>query len=167
MEAARQHAALLVMLEEVQLNPAYQKLWFDFRHITDELVFYGMGAQSPQLIAPHSNLFYKLLFRHEIFETFAGARDGATPGGSQPKQQRRLLPLGVELRAPLPPKLVLWVRQLSYFLMHFPDVEGGISPLRRLHRALLARRRADAEPRPKAGSELHDLTARGDSMVDR
>ena len=111
-EAARQHAALLHLLEEVQLDPAYQRLWFDFRHITDELVFYGMRAQSSQLIAPHCNLFYKLLFRHEVFETFAGGRPaaGGGEGGTQPRQHRRLLPLGAEARAPLPPKLVLWVR---------------------------------------------------------
>jgi hypothetical protein len=33
---------------------------------------------------------------------------------------------------------LLW----SDFLMHFPDVEGGIAPLRRLHRSLMMHRRA-------------------------
>ena len=150
-DAARQLAALLSLLEEADREPAYQKLWLDFRHITDELVFHGMRAQSPQLITPLANLCYKMLFRHEVFETFTGGG-----GGSQPRQHRRLLPLGAELRAQLPPKLVLWVKQLSYFLMHFPDVEEGIAPLRRLARTL--RRRADSEPRPKLTSEM-DLSS--------
>ena len=44
-EASRQHAALLALLDEVGGDEAYERLWFNFRHITDELVFYGMGAQ--------------------------------------------------------------------------------------------------------------------------
>ena len=66
---------------------------------------------------------------------------GGSSGSSQPRQQRRLANLALEARAHMPPKLLLWVKQLSYFLMHFPDVEGGIAPLRRLHRLLLAHRR--------------------------
>ena len=37
----------------------------------------------------------------------------------------------------MPPTLMKWVQQLSYFLMHFPDVYGGIEPLRRLEKLLL------------------------------
>ena len=152
-EATRQLGALLALLEDVHTDSTYQQLWFDFRHITDELVFYGMTAQSAHLVGPLANLCYKLLFRHEVFDTFAadtrGGRLGvdgpaaaAASSATQPRQQRRLLALGVEARAQLPARLASWVKQLSYFLMHFPDVEGAIVPLRRLHRALMARRGA-------------------------
>jgi hypothetical protein len=33
--------------------------------------------------------------------------------GAQPRQQRQLLHLALEARAQLPPKLLLWVKQLS------------------------------------------------------
>lgn len=44
-DAARQQLALYTLFDEAHADPAFQKLWFDFRHITDELVFYGMNAQ--------------------------------------------------------------------------------------------------------------------------
>ena len=50
---------------------------------------------------------------------------------------------GVLEAAPLAQQLHLWVKQLSYFLMHFPgdsDYDGGgIEPLRRLERSLCIR----------------------------
>ena len=153
-EAARQLGALIAMLDAAQADDSYQKLWFDFRHITDELVFFGMSAQSTQLVSPLANLCYKMLFRHEIFETFSGSSSatgpGAGEGGAQPRQQRRMLNLATEARAQLPPKLVLWVKQLSYFLMHFPDVKGGIAPLRNLHDRLVVKHR---ERRPQRSAE--------------
>ena len=95
-----------------------------------------------------------MLFRHEIFETFGGSSSstgpGAGEGGAQPRQQRRMLNLAVEARAQLPPKLLLWVKQLSYFLMHFPDVKGGIAPLRNLHDRLVVKHR---ERRPQRSAE--------------
>ena len=143
-EGARQLSALLGLLDELATDETYQRLWFDFRYITDELVFYGVHAQSAHLVTPLANLCYKMLFRHEVFETFSGAaRDaaGLGAGAQQPRQQRRLVALGAEGgRAPMPAKLLQWVKQLSYFLMHFPDVEGGIVPLRRLHKALTGHR---------------------------
>ena len=171
-EASRQLAALSTLLDAVHLDEAYQRLWFDFRHITDELVFYGMCAQSSlgqsQVVAPLANLCYKMLFRHEIFETFCGptgamsghghhmtgAASGVSGGANvvQPRQQRRMLNLAVEARAQLPPLLLKWVKQLSYFLMHFPDVEGGIAPLRRLHRALRAASRLKDKEAAGAGA---------------
>ena len=140
-------------------DEAYQKLWFDFRHITDELVFYGMCAQSAHLITPLANLCYKMLFRHEAFETFTvnhrDASANALSGAIQPRQQRRLLALGPEARYQLPSKLMQWAKQLSYFLMHFPDVEGGIAPLRRIQRSLIghSKRRGDASALPSQGPQ--------------
>ena len=53
---------------------------------------------------------------------------------------------GVLEAAPLAQQLHLWVKQLSYFLMHFPgdsDYDGGgIEPLRRLERSLCIRNHA-------------------------
>ena len=53
------------------------------------------------------------------------------------------MPTGVLEAAPLAQQLHLWVKQLSYFLMHFPgdsDYDGGgIEPLRRLERSLCIR----------------------------
>jgi hypothetical protein len=161
-ESSRQLAALLNLLDEASLTDDYQRLWFNFRHITDELVFYGMVAQSDHLITPLANLCYKMLFRHEVFEIFTererGTGGAGRDGASQPRSQRRLLPLGAETRGQLPPKLLAWVKQLSYFLMHFPDVEGGIAPLRRLHRSLVVvhRRRELTEARHAAQPGGHD-----------
>ena len=39
----------------------------------------------------------------------------------------------------MPAALLPWVKQLSYFLNHFPDDHGGIEPLRRLERSLMKR----------------------------
>ena len=48
--------------------------------------------------------------------------------------------------APLAQQLHLWVKQLSYFLMHFPgdsDYDGGgIEQMRRLERSLCIRNHA-------------------------
>jgi hypothetical protein len=48
----RQYNALLAELEMLAGDERYEKLWFDFRHITDELVFYGMRAQTSHLVSP-------------------------------------------------------------------------------------------------------------------
>ena len=123
----RQYNGLLAELDGLAADERYKKLWFDFRHITDELVFYGMRAQTSHLVSPLANLCYKMLYRHDIFDSFLER--------SERQQHRRLFFFGGEAR-PLPPHLLLWVKQLSYFLMHFPDVYGGIEPLRRLEKAL-------------------------------
>jgi hypothetical protein len=73
-------------------------------------------SQSSMLISPLANLTYKMLFRHEIFETFCGGGGGSGAVGAQPRQQRQLLHLALEARAQLPPKLLLWVKQLSCVL---------------------------------------------------
>ena len=101
---------------------AYSRLWFDFRHMTDELVFYGMKAQTSHFVSPLANLLYRILFAHDVFESF---------GAAQHRSKRRLP--HAEPRVQLLP----WVKQLTYFLMHFPDVKhGGIETLRRLERSL-------------------------------
>ncbi|KAL1530705.1 hypothetical protein AB1Y20_001604 [Prymnesium parvum] len=125
--AQRQYNSLLAELERLVGDQRYKQLWLDFRHITDELVFYGMRAQTSHLISPLANLCYKMLYRHDIFESFLERSDRL--------QHRRTFLFGADTR-PLPPQLLLWVKQLSYFLMHFPDVYGGIEPLRRLEKAL-------------------------------
>ena len=55
----------------------------------------------------------------------------------------------------MPPRLVPWAKQLTYFLMHFPDAEQGFGHLRRLHRTL-ARRRHEGDARHKAAAEHLD-----------
>lgn len=71
-----------------------------------------------------------MLFRHELFDAFRAAD----------QRMHRRLPLlaGGEGR-PFPAELTPWFKQLSYFLMHFPDAEShsGFEPLRRLERALV------------------------------
>ena len=68
-----------------------------------------------------------MLYRHDVFDSFLER--------SERQQHRRLFLFGGEAR-PMPQQLLRWVKQLSYFLMHFPDVYGGIEPLRRLEKAL-------------------------------
>lgn len=129
-----------------------------------------MRAQTSHLVSPLANLCYKMLYRHDIFDSFIEHPDGqqaqvtSVPYSafqtalvdSEPhpalspivihsrysnnrrlycSQHQKLFFFGTENR-PLPPQLLLWVKQLSYFLMHFPDVRGGIEPLRRLENSL-------------------------------
>ena len=156
-------------MARVAAEPAYRQLWFDFRRITDELVFYGMRAQTSHFVSPLANLCYKLLFQHDVFRLLgplaaaAAAAAPAAPPPPPPQQQRAVVEgptaalelgddrLGIDAggrrgvleAAPLAQQLHLWVKQLSYFLMHFPgdsDYDGGgIEPLRRLERSLCIR----------------------------
>ena len=156
-------------MARVAAEPAYRQLWFDFRRITDELVFYGMRAQTSHFVSPLANLCYKLLFQHHVFRLLgplaaaAAAAAPAAPPPPPPQQQRAVVEgptaalelgddrLGIDAggrrgvleAAPLAQQLHLWVKQLSYFLMHFPgdsDYDGGgIEPLRRLERSLCIR----------------------------
>jgi len=134
-------AALTAKCEAVGGDSTYQQLWFDFRHITDELVFYGMKAQTTHFVTPLANLCYKMLFHHEVFDIFVSA--------SSKHRRLPLLPSTTEPR-PLPAPLFPWIKQLSYFLHHFPDAHAGIEPLRRLERHLLRHTRAtEAAPEPE------------------
>jgi len=113
-----------------------------------------MSASSSTGVSPLANLCYKMVFRHEVFEAYC-----ASAAASQPSQpRRRLARLGAESRISLPAKLLPWVKQLSYFLMHFPDLHGGIGPLRLLQHTLLARRRE----RPALRIEGDELRGEGE-----
>ena len=91
-------------------------------------------AQTSHFVSPLANLAYKMLFCSEAFEVLwwgGSSRDEAVPGGRP--------------RAPCARELLPWVKQLSYFLNHFPDDHGGIEPLRRLERSLMKRERESRE----------------------
>ena len=83
-------------------------------------------------------------------------------------------------RAPCARELLPWVKQLSYFLNHFPDDHGGIEPLRQLERSLLRREResreksrlgkesrAGKESREKEGASAHPESASAPSSTPR
>ena len=40
-------SAILARLAALEGTGSYFQLWFDFRHLTDELVFYGMKVRAP------------------------------------------------------------------------------------------------------------------------
>ena len=42
-------SAILARLAALEGTGSYFQLWFDFRHLTDELVFYGMKVRGPPL----------------------------------------------------------------------------------------------------------------------
>jgi hypothetical protein len=165
----RARAALHAKWDEVVSDRTYRQLWFDFRHITDELVFYGMKAQTSHFVSPLANLFYKMLFTHEAFAMFLSAsqrghRRMASAAGSEPKARRgpapqrsgmhapralTSLPRLLQVAANMPTQLVRWVKQLSYFLMHFPDAtHSGIEPLRKLERAFSRADQQQQEQQP-------------------
>ena len=98
--SSRARAALHAKWGEVVSDRTYRQLWFDFRHITDELVFYGMKAQTSHFVSPLANLFYKMLFHHEAFAMFLSApqrghRRMPSVSGSEPKarDESRALPV--------------------------------------------------------------------------
>ena len=147
---------LVAECQHLHLDETYASLWFDFRHITDELVFYGIKPQTQRFVSPLANLCYRVLFQHEVFEVFSSrgaAAEAASQHGSRRWRAAAFQRGGDEApqRQSFPPELALWVKQLSYFLMHFPDVhQSGINPLRRLQRQLLHRMKAERINSPRA-----------------
>ena len=125
------YISLMAAIDAGARDDVYARLWADFRHITDELVYYGTKAQTSHFVSPLATLCYKVLFRHEVFDAFRSAS----------ARQHRRLPLlaGGEAR-PFPAPHLEWFKQLSYFLMHFPDADAntGMDTLRKLERALVA-----------------------------
>ena len=117
----RQYNALLAELEMLADDERYENLWFDFRHITDELVFYGMRAQTSHLVSPLANLCYKMLYRHDVFDSFLEFGDSSTDAYSAARRARCRNGCSAGSSS-------------SHFLMHFPDVY--IEPLRRLEKTL-------------------------------
>ena len=110
-----------------------------------------------------------MLFCSEAFEVLwwgGSSRDEAVAGGRP--------------RAPCARELLPWVKQLSYFLNHFPDDHGGIEPLRRLERSLMKREkesreksrlgkesRGGKESREKEGASTHQESTSTQSSTPR
>ena len=109
----------------------------------------GVQAQTSHFVSPLANLAYKMLFCSEAFKVLwwgGSSRDEVVPGGRP--------------RAPCARELLPWVKQLSYFLNHFPDDHGGIEPLRRLERSLMKRvGKESTRTHQESGSFLTNLAS--------
>ena len=145
-------------MARVAAEPAYRQLWFDFRRITDELVFYGMRAQTSHFVSPLANLC--------CFSTTSSAAGplaaaaAATPAAPPPPPQHQravvegptaALELGDDrLHRRRPPRrrggaagaAAPPVGEAAVVLsdaLRDSDYDGGIEPLRRLERSLCIR----------------------------
>lgn len=114
-----------------------------------------MKAQTSRFVSPLANLCYKMLFRHRLFDLFCGPLHRSNRRGASSASDHKVLPA----------VLVPWIKQLSYFLIHFPDVHSGIEPLRRLERSLLRHTRTVDGSAP--GSALHKRGSNSDVLEAR
>ena len=106
---------MLERLAALEGTGGYFQPWFDFRHITDELVFYGMKAQTSHFVSLPPTSRTRCSSAPRPLRCSAGAAAPATS---------RCRPAGLARRAR---ELMPWVKQLSYFLNHFPTTMAASS----------------------------------------
>jgi len=134
------------------VDAEHAELWFTYRFLTDEFVFYGIqGSAAMSVVLQLAALCYSTLFQHEVFcmhrvpqhkPQALGPRD-RTRGGAVGAGGQAIL-------APLPRELAPWVKQLSYFLSYFPDKLAGVTLMHELQalRDTLRRRLQHLRERP-------------------
>lgn len=126
-------ARLVSLMNDCEREPSYADLYFDIRHINEELVLYGMKGYVGHFVFQLATLLFGIIVKHRVCSSVirvletslqmrAGMGVGSTVSFSQLQRDNcRLF-------------LLRWIQQLSYFLSHFPRQYRGTRPLWRLEK---------------------------------
>eukprot|EP00455_Lapot_gusevi_P004473 TRINITY_DN11857_c0_g1_i4.p1 TRINITY_DN11857_c0_g1~~TRINITY_DN11857_c0_g1_i4.p1 ORF type:complete len:546 (+),score=45.52 TRINITY_DN11857_c0_g1_i4:52-1689(+) len=105
---------------------AYAQLFFDYRYITDEFVFYGLKGYVGHFAFQLADLLYSFVFKDRLFNHLRRLWLSETTISSSHSYRRRIEGF-----------VESWVIQLKYFLDHFPRFNKDTAPLRQLYQQIL------------------------------
>jgi len=105
---------LLVKIARAANSERHTQLYFDYHHITNEIILFGLKKQGGQFSSPLSALLFTTLFKNKLFISAMAISKGSP------------LPRGAATY------FDLWINRLAGMLNYFPEKRDDLASLRSL-----------------------------------